>query len=274
MKTIRKFGCISAALAAITALACGAFFLFFSFGGVKNKAFAEDNALPPAELIVDFQSDEIAAEVSGNVTITGGKAVLKQGGAVAAKEKFLSFRLYVSAKIAGEMKISFGNVALICDENGFSAQGAAQTFHEKRALSGDVLIALTVSNGRIEAGVRRNDEPQERLYETAFKAVLTEERTNAVAPSFSAENGTAEISYFEIFSLETSVPAESEDYDPSHDSSAFAEKPVKEEKKKGCSGILNHGGTLASIAAVAAAGVVAAARGESKRQKNKNGGKK
>ena len=112
MKTIRKFGCISAALAAITALACGAFFLFFSFGGVKNKAFAEDNALPPAELIVDFQSDEIAAEVSGNVTITGGKAVLKQGGAVAAKEKFLSFRLYVSAKIAGEMKISFGNAAL------------------------------------------------------------------------------------------------------------------------------------------------------------------
>ena len=94
MKTIRKFGCISAALlAAITALACGAFFLFFSFGGVKNKAFAEDNALPPAELIVDFQSDEMAAEVSGNVTITGGKAVLKQGGAVAAKEKFLSFRL-------------------------------------------------------------------------------------------------------------------------------------------------------------------------------------
>ena len=274
MKTIRKFGCISAALAAITALACCAFFLFLSFGGVKNKAFAEDNALPPAELIVDFQSDEIAAEVSGNITITGGKAVLKQGGAVAAKEKFLSFRLYVSAKIAGEMKISFGNAALICGENGFSAQGAAQTFHEKRALSGDVLIALTVSNGRIEAGVRRNDEPQERLYETAFKAVLTEERTNAVAPSFSAENGTAEISYFEIFSLETSVPTESEDYDPSHDSSAFAEKPVKEEKKKGCSGILNHGGTLASIAAIAAAGVVAAARGESKRQKNKNGGKK
>ena len=55
---------------------------------------------------------------------------------------------------------------------------------------------------------------------------------------------------------------------------AFAEKPVKEEKKKGCSGGLNHGGTLASIAAVAAAGIVAAARGESKRQKNKNGGKK
>ena len=180
MKTIRRFGCISAALAAITALACGAFFLLFSFGGVKNKAFAEDNALPPAELIVDFQSDEIAAEVSGNVTITGGKAVLKQGGAVAAKEKFLSFRLYVSAKIAGEMKISFGNAALYCGENGFSAQGAAQTFHEKRALSGDVLIALTVSNGRIEAGVRRNDEPQERLYETAFKAVLTEERGCAV----------------------------------------------------------------------------------------------
>ncbi len=272
MKTIRKFGCISAAIAQ---LACGAFFLFFSFGGGKNKAFAEDNALPPAELIVDFQSDEIAAEVSGNVTITGGKAVLKQGGAVAAKEKFLSFRLYVSAKIAGEMKISFGNAALICGENGFSAQGAAQTFHEKRALSGDVLIALTVSNGRIEAGVRRSDEPQERLYETAFKAVLTEERENAVAPSFSAESGTTEISYFEIFSLEASVPTESEDYDPSHDSSAFAEKPVKEEKKKGCSGGLNKGGTLAAIAAVAVvAGVCAAGRGESKRQKNKNGGKK
>lgn len=270
MKTIRKSERI---LAAIIAFACGVFFLFFSFGGVKNKAFAEDNALPPAELIVDFENNESAAESSGNVTITGGKAVLKQGGTVAAKEKFLSFRLYVSAKIAGELKISFGNAALICGENGFSAQGAAQTFHEKRALSGEVLIALTVSNGRIEAGVRRSDEPQERLYETAFKAVLTEERTNAVAPSFSAEKGTAEISYFEIFSLEASVPTESEDYDPSHDSSAFAEKPVKEEKKKGCSGILNHGGTLAALAAIAA-GVVAAARGESKRQKNKNGGKK
>lgn len=170
MKTIRKFGCISAALAAITALACCAFFLFLSFGGVKNKAFAEDNALPPAELIVDFQSDEMAAEVSGNVTITGGKAVLKQGGAVAAKEKFLSFRLYVSAKIAGEMKISFGNAALICGENGFSAQGAAQTFHEKRALSGDVLIALTVSNGRIEAGRKKKRRAAGKIVRNRFQS--------------------------------------------------------------------------------------------------------
>lgn len=201
--------------------------------------------------------------------------MLKQGGAVAAKEKFLSFRLYVSAKIAGEMKISFGNAALICDENGFSAQGAAQTFHEKRALSGDVLIALTVSNGRIEAGVRRNDEPPGKIVRNRFQSRAygrKDERGCAVV--FRRKTERRKISYFEIFSLETSVPTESEDYDPSHDSSAFAEKPVKEEKKKGCSGILNHGGTLASIAAVAAAGVVAAARGESKRQKNKNGGKK
>ena len=264
MKTIRKFGMISIALAVIL------FGMLFSLVNVATGKASLETTVPPAELIVDFESDEQVTEVTGDVTIAGGKAVLKNGGSVTAKEKFLSFRLYVSAKMSGNLKISFGTVAVILGENGFSAQGAGVTYAEKGEISGDVLIALTVSGGRISAGIRRGDEPQERLYETAFKAIVADEYKSAVAPSFTAESGTSEINYFEIFSLEPSVPTKGEDYDPSHDSSAFGVKPLKE-KNAGCSGGLQNcvAGTV-----FLTAGVCVLAYGRISRRKNKNGGKK
>ena len=265
MRTIRKFVMISVVVAV---LLCGVF--LSPWNGAAVKASAEENVVPPAELIVDFESDENSTELNGDATITNGKAVLKNGGSVTAKEKFLSFRLYVSVKITGNFKISFGNVTVICGENGFSAQGAAVTYTDKKEISGDVLISLTVMGGRIEAGIRRDGEPRERLYETAFKAVIVDGQTNAVATSFSAESGTAEMSYFEIFSLEASVPTESEDYDPSHDSSAIDVKPLKE-KTAGCSGNLQN---CVGEAAMAAVGVCITAFGRKKVQKNKNRGKK
>lgn len=266
MKAIRKFGIISVLT---TLLVCGA---IFSLGdGAKKKAFAGEIAVPPAELIVDFEDGDQAVLSNGDVTISNGKAVLKNDGIVTAKEKFLSFRLYVSVKIEGSLKISFGNVSVVCGEKGFSAQGAGETFAEGSAVSGEVLIALTVSGGRIEAGVRRSDEPQEWLYETAFSAVIIDKQSDAVAPSFSAESGSAEIDYFEIFSLEGSVPSESEDYDPSHDSKAFDVKPLKDENKKGCSGGLQNclAGTVLALS-----GVVIAVICRKSRQTNKNRGKK
>lgn len=249
---------------ALIAIFCLLFFIALfpaarSASALAHADGAESEVPPPAELIVTFESDEEKTERSGDVSIADGKAVLKNGGAVKTKQKFGALRLYVSAKIEGVLKITLGNAAIVCGENGFSSIGAAETYSDGRELRGETLIALTLWGRNIEIGVKAADEPQERLYNAAFKAVLAQEREEKIYPSFSAESGTIEIGYFEVFSLEPSVPGESENYDPSHDSSAFAVKPVKAENagKKGCSSSIDF--LSAGAAAIAACGVVGAA---------------
>lgn len=223
-----------------------------------NFARADGEEPPAAELIVTFDGDEDKTTRSGDVTISDGKAVLASGGTVSVKEKFGSMRLYVGVNLQGTLKITLGGARIYCGADGFSAEGAAITYSDKRELRGDTLISLTLWGKNVEIGAKNVDEPQERLYVTAFKAVLADETSEKISPSFAAENGRSEIDYFEIFSLEPTISGKGEDYDPSHESSAFAEKPLKgKENKKGCVG--NVG--IDNIGALTAAGTLIFAGG-------------
>lgn len=267
-------GCMARRKAARFSILCLSFFIAFCSASLKiskRAASAGGEELSPAELIVSFDGDEGKTERSGDVTIADGKAVLKNGGKVQSTEKFGALRLYVSAKIEGTLKIGLGNAAILCGEDGIFAIGAAETYSARRTVRGETLVSLTLFDRYAEIGIRTGDEPQEKLYDAVFKAVLTEETNEKIAPCFSAESGRIEIDYFEIFSLEPSVPGESEDYDPSHDSSAFAVKPIKDEseKKKGCASSLGSGaaGMAAIVAAIVAGAAIPAAK------MRKNGGK-
>lgn len=220
---------------------------FFAFvgGSVRANAATGNN-------VVESFLVEPTSVVAVGVNFSNGVAVLNTGDSLTTKDTFRYFESYVSATVSGAMTLTFDKVSVTYDSvAGFSVTGATVESSLVRELTGNLLFRISVYGANVEVGVKTEAEPQDTLYENILTATITNEYGfSPIALTVFGEGDAVTVDYIQIHTLEQTIETEREDYDPSHELTAFEKKPVKEDGDSCSASVGSASFALIGVAAV------------------------
>ena len=213
-------------------------------------------------LRIDF-SDSTVFATEGTVTAEKHSSRLGKGASVTTNAKFTCFMAYIDITVTegtgfeiafGDSAVKFGADDTVTTE--LNKTGGTRTFDFSDFESGGIVFIEAIG-GKVSFGVSARVAPENLLYEPV--AVFDAENTLGTISVKTDENTQAVLRYIDVYSLDSTVNIEPDDYDPNDGKAPVKPGTDGANTNKPNTGLPGYGFALIVIGSVLVAAGVAVA---------------